>query len=79
MGKERIHQQCLQFCRTESWEKSALYGVIVGEEDLQSKVEKLNYKVTSFPFIYLGLPLGGYPRQVASWQSVLDKIHKKLD
>ena len=29
--------------------------------------------------MYLGLPLGGYPKKVSFWQSVIDKIQGKLD
>lgn len=40
------------------WEKSALYGDNMDEEDLQSMAEKLNCKTVSSSFIYLGLLLG---------------------
>lgn len=30
-------------------------------------------------FMYLGLPLGGYPKSSSFWQAVIDKIQKKLD
>ena len=39
----------------------------------------LKCKVESLPFIYLNLPLGGYPKSCRFWQSILDKVHGKLD
>lgn len=34
-------------------------------------------KVEHLPIMYLGLPLGGYPKKM-SWQPVIDKIQGKL-
>lgn len=40
---------------------------------------RLNCKVESLPFLYLGLPLGGYPKRRGFWQSIIDKFQKKFD
>lgn len=42
--------------------KSALCGVKIDENTLISISNRLNYKAGTLPFIYLGLPLGGYPK-----------------
>ena len=39
----------------------------------------LNCKIEKLPLMYLGLPLGGYPKSVRYWQPVLDKVQQKLD
>lgn len=44
-----------------NWEKSALSGVNLSEE-LNYMARKLGCQTEEFPFIYLGLPLGGYPK-----------------
>ena len=41
--------------------------------------EKLCCKVEKLPFLYLGLPLGGYPRHKIFWQPMIDKSTQKLD
>ena len=35
-------------------------------------------QVGSFPFNYLGIPIGGNPRSVALWKPVVDKFRSKL-
>ena len=59
--------------------KSALRGVNVDDEDLSQMARKLGCKAGKLPFLYLGLPLGGYPRQKLFWQPVIDRVHKELD
>ena len=44
-------------------EKSALRGVNVSEEKLNYMAEKLGCDIEKLPFMYLGLPLGGYPKK----------------
>ena len=51
----------------------------MGDEELLQMAGKLGCKAEKLPFLYLGLPLGGYPRQKDFWKSVIDRVHKKLD
>lgn len=62
-----------------NWDKSALYGVNIDEATLKSTTARINCKVGLLSFIYLGLPLGGYPKQHSFWQPIIDKVHSKLD
>lgn len=47
-----------------NWEKSALCGLNIDEDKLLSTSTRLHCKVESLPFLYLGLPLVGYPKKV---------------
>ena len=61
------------------WEKSALCGSNIEENELFEEASKLNSKASHLPFFYLGLPLGGYPKQAVFWQPVIDRIQGKLE
>lgn len=39
----------------------------------------LNCKVENLPIMYLGLPLGGYPKRSYILQSIIEKVQGKLD
>ena len=62
-----------------NWEKSAICGLNIEDSKVISTANILNCKVESLPFIYLSLPLGGYPKSARLWQPILDKVHGKLD
>lgn len=46
-----------------NWEKSALCGLNIEDRKLILVAAKLNCKVDYLPFMYLALPLGGYPKK----------------
>ena len=46
-----------------NWDKSAICGLNIDDNKVISTEDILNCKVESLPFIYLGLPLGGYPKK----------------
>jgi len=53
--------------------------VLGKDENWIQRVEKLTECTRlQLPFIYLGIPLGASMRKASSWQSVLDKIQKRL-
>lgn len=62
-----------------NWDKSAICGVNVDDSKLISVAASLNCKAECLPFMYLGLLLGGYPKRVSFWLSVIDKLQGKLD
>ena len=39
----------------------------------------LDYKVSDWPILYLGLPLGGNPKACGFWNSVVERISRRLD
>lgn len=73
--------ELFEWCYSQNvnWEKSTLCGINVDEEKLISTSSRLQCKVELLPFLYHGLPLGGYPKKVSFWQPIIDKIQKKLD
>ena len=62
-----------------NWENSALCGVNVEEDELKLMAENMGCTTENMPFLYIGLPLGGYLRQATFWQPIVDKVQRKLD
>ncbi|KAJ0535599.1 putative RNA-directed DNA polymerase [Helianthus annuus] len=58
--------------------KCKLFGVGVGEDETRAMAEILNCGVGSFPFVYLGVPIGANMKRAVHWQPVIDKFIKKL-
>ncbi|GKE16007.1 putative RNA-directed DNA polymerase, eukaryota, reverse transcriptase zinc-binding domain protein [Tanacetum coccineum] len=58
--------------------KSNLYGVGISEEDLQSMAQMAGCQAGSFPFSYLGLPIGKNMRFKTIWNTIVDKFKAKL-
>ena len=81
MDNLRQTLELFELCSSQkvNWVKLALCGTNVAESELLSMAAILKCKVDHLPFIYLGLPLGGYPRQISFWQPAINKIHTKLD
>lgn len=69
---ECISSLKVRFC------KSQLYGVNVGDGWTQKATEFLNCKVGAFPFIYLGLHIGGVSCRKGMWQPVIDRFWQRL-
>ena len=61
-----------------NFNKSLLTRVNVSELWLSEVALALNYRVGAFPFVYLGLPIGGDPRKLDFWKPVLNCIHSRL-
>ncbi|MCH89771.1 LINE-1 reverse transcriptase like, partial [Trifolium medium] len=61
-----------------NFSKSRLCGVNVPNLFLQGATLFLHCKIGSFPFIYLGLPVGADPRLVSTWDLVVNSIEKRL-
>ena len=58
--------------------KSNLYGVGISEDDLQEMAQITGCQAGSFPFTYLGLPIGKNMRRKSSWNTIIDKFKAKL-
>ena len=61
-----------------NFHKSLLTGVNVSESWLSESVLVLNCRVGAFPFVCLGLPIGGDPRKLDFWKPLLNSIHSRL-
>ncbi|XP_071698919.1 uncharacterized protein [Rutidosis leptorrhynchoides] len=58
--------------------KSNLFGVSVDKNDVDFMANLFGCKVGSFPFIYLGLPIGSNMNKAGSWKLVVNKFEKRL-
>jgi len=58
--------------------KSSIGGLGANQVSLERYVIILNYKITSFPLVYLGVPIGGNQNRTSFRKVILDKVKKKL-
>ena len=61
-----------------NFHKSLLVGINIADSWLTEAASILHCKVGKVPFLYLGLSIGGDPRKLAFWDSVLIKIKSRL-
>ncbi|KAJ0548185.1 putative RNA-directed DNA polymerase [Helianthus annuus] len=61
-----------------NYHKCHLFGVGVDEAEIIRMAGILKCKVGSFPFIYLGIPIGANMKRVKFWQPVIEKFNRKL-
>jgi len=57
-----------------NFHKSLLVGVNVSDYWLNEAADMLGCKVGKVPFLYLGLSIGGDPRQWSFWEPVVDRV-----
>ncbi|MFS7970880.1 hypothetical protein Hanom_Chr09g00826111 [Helianthus anomalus] len=60
------------------FKQSCLYGVGVGEDDIEEMAEKLKCSKGKLPFKFLGLTIGANMKRVKNWKPVIDKFNSKL-
>nr|GEW41376.1 hypothetical protein [Tanacetum cinerariifolium] len=58
--------------------KSNLYGVGVPEDELQDMAQVTGCQAGSFPFTYLGLPIGKSMHHKSRWNTTVDRFKAKL-
>lgn len=61
-----------------NFHKSKLAGISVREDVKVRFAALLHCRVMAIPFVYLGLPIGGSPRRLSTWEPVLAKMRKRL-
>ncbi|CAI8603716.1 unnamed protein product [Vicia faba] len=59
-----------------NFHKSRLFRIKTLESWLEEAARALNFKVGSIPFIYLGLSVGVNPKNISTWDLVIDKVKK---
>ncbi|KAJ0520325.1 putative RNA-directed DNA polymerase [Helianthus annuus] len=59
-------------------QKSSLFGIGIGEHALNNMAMGFGCKVGTFPFVHLGLPVGGNMNLVRNWTPVVDKFRNRL-
>ncbi|RVW54197.1 hypothetical protein CK203_090523 [Vitis vinifera] len=60
-------------------DKSNIYGINLDHAHMSRLAETLGCKASSWPILYLGLPLGGNPRAGGFWDPVIERISRRLD
>ncbi|XP_039036970.1 uncharacterized protein LOC120174063 [Hibiscus syriacus] len=58
--------------------KIKLYGINVESDILDDWARDIGCTVDSFPYVYLGLPLGAKKNSVKLWEPIMDNFSKKL-
>nr|GEY20786.1 RNA-directed DNA polymerase, eukaryota, reverse transcriptase zinc-binding domain protein [Tanacetum cinerariifolium] len=58
--------------------KSNIYGIGVSGEDVHLMASNTGCSAGSFPFTYLGLPIGSNMSLTANWKTLVDKFYSKL-
>jgi hypothetical protein len=61
-----------------NFSKSCIMGVNVSEDFLSMATNFLNCRRGSIPFKYLGLPVGANPRNISTWEPMLNVIKGRL-
>lgn len=61
-----------------NFQKSLLTGVNVSDTWLKEASLLLNCRVGTFPFVYLGLPIGGDSRRLDFWKPIVNNIISRL-
>jgi len=61
-----------------NFHKSMFTGVNVSDSWLSEAARVLNCRVGTFPFVYLGLPIGGDLRKLDCWRPILICIISRL-
>ncbi|KAL5575498.1 hypothetical protein UlMin_017197 [Ulmus minor] len=59
--------------------KSSLAGISLTEEEVGVLASEAGCEKGSWPMKYLSLPLGGNPNSTEFWNSVIEKVSKRLD
>jgi len=61
-----------------NFSKSLLTGVNVSNSWLNEAALALHCRVGNFPFVYLGLPIGGDPRKLDFWKPLVNSVISRL-
>ena len=59
--------------------KSTILGIDSAESLIHNLATLTGCEVGVWPINYFGLPLGGNPRKIVFWDSVVKKVAKRLD
>ena len=60
-------------------DKSNLFGINLDQNHLSRLAKLLDCKASDWPILYLGLYLGGNPKTCSFWDSVIERISRRLD
>ncbi|XP_071712948.1 uncharacterized protein [Rutidosis leptorrhynchoides] len=61
-----------------NFQKSKLYGVGTSPQEIEDMANYISCSSGTFPFTYLGLPIGVPSSHPSSWQPIVEKFDKRL-
>lgn len=61
-----------------SFHKSRVFGIGATEEEITNWASILGCEAGSFPFKYLGVPVGANMNLIKNWKPIINKFHSKL-
>lgn len=61
-----------------NYHKSKVVGILVDHRRTQGLADILNCKTMNIPFIYLRIPVGANLKKEATWESVINKMKRRL-
>ncbi|XP_057443259.1 uncharacterized protein LOC130735191 [Lotus japonicus] len=61
-----------------NFSKSSLVEIAIDELLVRRMAAILHCRISKFPLVYLGIPLGGNPKSLRFWDSIILKIKKRL-
>ncbi|XP_071712584.1 uncharacterized protein [Rutidosis leptorrhynchoides] len=61
-----------------NYHKSNLFGVGVEPHEVEDMARLFGCNIGTFPFTYLGLPIGAKMNKEANWKPVIEKFEKRL-
>ncbi|XP_071695742.1 uncharacterized protein [Rutidosis leptorrhynchoides] len=65
-------------CLTINIAKSSLFGIGVGDLEIDEMVASIGCSKGNLPLTYLGFPMGANMGHVANWNSFIDRFKKRL-
>jgi len=61
-----------------NFHKSLLVEININDSWINEAASALHCKIGRVPFMYLGLPIGGYARQLSFWDPVVARMKSRL-
>ncbi|GJY98969.1 putative RNA-directed DNA polymerase, eukaryota, reverse transcriptase zinc-binding domain protein [Tanacetum coccineum] len=61
-----------------NFSKSKFFGIGVTRDEVSRFASILCFQPSSFPFVYLGLPIGANMNKTCNWKPIIEKFRKRL-
>ncbi|GJW26436.1 zinc finger, CCHC-type containing protein [Tanacetum coccineum] len=75
VGDNRVYLSHLQFADDALFK---FFGIGVTPDEVSRFASTLCFQPSSFPFVYLGLPIGANMNKTCNWKPVIEKFRKRL-
>lgn len=61
-----------------NFDKSSIINIGMDDAEVHQLATSVGCKVESFPFKYLGIPIGGSSARISTWEPIISKFQKRL-